>query len=385
MSRLKELLSLWAHVLCAWLTGFFPRRRNRIVFCNYNGRGYGDNLSPIADEVIRRGHNWDLVWLVKDESVDLPRFVRKVKRGWLREKACLASARVVISNTKGSLIYRKHPGSVYLQTWHGGDLPTKFVEGGCGLELSRYYVMMSKRDSKITDYVLSGSVRLTEIFLTEFWYPKTCQVLEWGTPRKDIYFKKSGADKAKIREEIFGRGDVKVALYAPTFREYISNECCKFDFEFFRRALEKKFGGSWVVVIRLHPNVANLANRFPYDEKIINGTGMEDGQLLCLVSDLLVTDYSSIMEDFVVQRKPIILFTPDIDDYLSHERKLRDFYLNLPFARCRTEEELMDAVSRLDVGEYLKLVSDFAENGCKMVDDGHASERVVDLIEKLMA
>ena len=384
IARIRELLSLALHVLCAQLTGFSPRCRNRVVFCNYNGRGYGDNLAPIADEILRRGHSWDLVWLVKDEAVALPRTIRKVKRSWFREKACLSSARVVISNTKGSLVYRKRAGSVYIQTWHGGDVPTKFSEGGCGPDLSRYYVMMSKRDSKITDYVLSGSERLTEIFRTMFWYPPTCRVLEWGTPRKDLYFRKTDSDRAVAKERIFGRSDVRVALYAPTFREYISNECCKFDTVAFRRALESKFGGEWVVVIRLHPNVANLAGLFAYDEKTVNGTRMEDGQELCFVSDLLVTDYSSIMEDFVVQRKPVLLFTPDIDDYLLHERKLHDFYLKLPFLRCRTEQELIAAIDGLDVAGYSKLMAAFADHDCKMFDDGHASERVVDLIEKLM-
>lgn len=383
MDRLKERLSLAKHILCAWLSGWIRPRKTRIVFCNYDGRGYGDNLSPIADEIIRRGHNWDLVWLVKDDAVELPRFVKKVKRSWFREKSYLSSARVVISNTKGSLIYRKRTGSVYIQTWHGGDVPTKFVEGGCGPELSRYYVMLSKRDSRITDYVLSGSSRLTEIFKTEFWYPKSCQVLEWGTPRKDLYFKKSSEDKAAIRKGLFGRGDVKVALYAPTFRDHISNECCKFNVEVFRQALEKKFGGVWIVVVRLHPNAADLDDMFSYNENIVNGTKIENGQELCLVSDLLVTDYSSIMEDFVVQRKPIILFTPDIDDYLIYERKLRDFYLRLPFIRCRTEHELMSSLEGLDDG-YLKRIAAFAEKDCRMFDDGHASERVVDLIERVV-
>lgn len=384
MARVKEILSLWLHILCAWLTGFFPCRKKIIVFCNYNGRGYGDNLSPIADEILKRRHDWDLVWLVNDKHIELPRSIRKVKRGWFREKACLSMAKVVISNTKGSFVYRKRYGSIYIQTWHGGDIPTKLCERSCESKLSAYYVMMSKRDSQITDYVLSGSSRLTRIFKEEFWYPESCKILEWGTPRKDIYFSKTHDEKVEIKKRLFGRSDVNVALYAPTFREKIPNEVCNFNVEDFRRAVAKRLGGEWIVVVRLHPNVANLSSMFIYNDQIINGTGFEDGQCLCLVSDLLVTDYSSIIEDFVVQNKPVLLFTPDFELYREFERPLRDFYLKLPFFRCSSERELLDVVSAFDLEAYQRKIKRFEAENCLMFDDGHASERVVDLIEKLL-
>ncbi|MGN0833933.1 MAG: CDP-glycerol glycerophosphotransferase family protein [Kiritimatiellia bacterium] len=382
--RLRELSSVALRRVVAQVFRFVPRDDRLIVFCNFNGAGFGDNLAPIANELMRRRVDCRMAWLVNDLGLELPAAIRKVKRGWIREAIALSRAKIVISNTKGSLHYCKKRNSFYLQTWHGGDLPTKLCEACCEQSLSWHYVYFSKLDSAMTDYVLSGSDRLSEVFRNEFWYPKSCRILEFGTPRKDLYFTSSPEKIRSVKRQLFGRSEVRVALYAPTFREKTSNAECMFDGGRLHRLLVRKFGGEWLVVVRLHPNVARSASLFAYDENVVNGTQIPDGQLLNLVADFLITDYSSIIEDFVVQGKPVFLFVRDRERYEREERRLQEFWFRLPFDRCETEDALFNAIEGFDREEYSGRVARFLAANCRLFDDGHASERVVDLIERLM-
>ena len=147
---------------------------------------------------------------------------------------------------------------------------------------------------------------------------------------------------------------------------------------------QARFGGKWIVVVRLHPNVADKAGMFEYGDDVVNGTRIDDAQRLSLAADILITDYSSIVEEFVIQRKPIFLYAPDLDEYVTKERQLRELYFRLPFPRCRTEEALQRAIADFDDKAYQTALGDFVERDYRVFDDGHASERVVDLIERLM-
>ena len=380
----KEFLSIALQRFLSFVAGFVPLRRRLIVFCNYNGRGYGDSLGPIADELLRRGVNCSMVWLVNDLNVSIPASIKKVKRGRFVERIYLAMAKIVISNTKGGLVYSKKRCAYYIQTWHG-DMPFKHIEAECGKILPAYYTWLSKFDSCKTDFFISGSSLLSDIARRAFWYLQTCKICEYGNPRKDVFFRTSEAKMREFKQNMFGGASVRVALYAPTFRSNIPNEACRIDANALQKSLVEKFGGQWIVVIRLHPNVANRSDMFTYDDQIVNGTKIDDGQLLSMAAELLISDYSSVIEDFVIQRKPVFLYTPDINEYQTKERKLRDLYFKLPFPRCETECNLRKAIVDFDDKAYQTALGDFVECDYRVFDDGHASERVVDLIEKLMA
>ena len=383
IQRLKEDFSLTLHRTLGLLLGLIVRRRRLVVFCNYRGRGYGDNLSPVAEEIRRRNIPVRMVWLVRNLHEEIPEGIEKLKLGWIREKLLLSSANVFLSNTKDTPFYWKRRGAYYIQTWHG-DMPFKYIEAECKDMLSRYYRLQSIGDSLRTDYILSGSSFFSNLARNSFWYPDSSKILEYGIPRNDIFFKTSAKEVLDFKRKKFGAEDVKVVLYAPTFREKTSNQVCKLDAFALRQAVEKRFGGRWIVVVRLHPLVAKYATMFEYDEKTVNGTLIEEGQLLSLAADLLVSDYSSIVEEFIIQKKPVFLYVPDIDRYINEERKLRDLYFKLPFPRCEDMDSLVREIALFDGEAYRRKLNQFIDADYQIFDDGHASERVVDLIENLI-
>ena len=160
-------------------------KRNKIVFVNFLGRGYGDSPKYIAEEIMRQSLPCDLVWLVYDMNDFFPDGIRKVKFYSLKSRYELSTARIIISNTKARLPYSKKKTQYYIQTWHGG-FGVKYIEKDIEQFLPDDYVRDSKYDSSITDLILSGSDFQTQVIKNSFWYDG--EIFMKGIPRNDIFF-----------------------------------------------------------------------------------------------------------------------------------------------------------------------------------------------------
>lgn len=177
---------------------------------------------------------------------------------------------------------------------------------------------------------------------------------------------------------------MKIAVYAPTFRD--GDESYPYDMidvKAVMDGLHQKGSSEWVMVIRLHPNVACQSARFQYGEKVLDGSKYTDPQELFLMADLLITDYSSVMMDFGLMKKPVFLFVPDLEVY-KRARGVRGFFEDLPFPRCRSNEELENAILSFDELSYQKALKCFTETYYRNFSDGHASERVVERIKQVI-
>lgn len=361
---------------------YLPVCRNKIVFLNYDGKGYGDNSKYIAEEILRRNLPYKLVWLVSRNNAYVPNTLRKAgllgNRGFYE----LSTAKVIVNNCKSNLPpdFRKKKNQFYLQTWHG-DFALKFIEKEIETVLSATYLAHTKADSAMTDAVVTGSRSFSTIVKESFWLPEKCAILEFGVPRNDLYFQ-GEAFKANLRKRMgFSEGE-RILLYAPTFRDKGETDCYNLDFESVRDVLCQKTGDPWKIVIRLHPNITRQADRFRYDNSILNGSVYPDQQELCMISDCLITDYSSIMGDFMLMRKPVFLYVPDLERYAGRNtgRGLRDLFYNLPMSFCRTQEELEAQIAGFDRESFTRDEEAYLQEHYQSIDDGHASERVVDYL-----
>ncbi len=178
-------------------------------------------------------------------------------------------------------------------------------------------------------------------------------------------------------------------MYGPTFRDNKNFECYNIDFEHLVEALESRFGGKWVVLLRYHPSLRKEVKRQGYspcaDEKykVIDVTGYVDMQELIAVSDAAITDYSSWIYDFMLLRRPGFIFATDIKLY-NNERGFNYPLETTPFPIATNNDELINNILRFNYNQYSADVEAFLQDkGC--VEDGHASERVVELIKKIIA
>ena len=348
--------------------------QNKIVFNNFQGRGYGCNPKYIAEAFLKLEKPWDLVWLVEDMNTPMPEGIRKVKFYGKESFYELATAKVIINNVKGDLNFRKRRGQLYIQTWHGG-FGFKYAERDAIDKLPPDYIRESKDNSKITDLFLSNSPIMTQIYRNAFWC--TCEVLEKGLPRMDFFFREDApALKQKIRRTLGLSDDVKLAMYAPTFRDGSDSlEDYDMDFESLSRALVQRFGGKWTVLCRLHPNVKQEVVDSPY---YLDVSKYPDMQELLLLADILITDYSSTIFEFAEMGKPVFIYANDVEEYRQN-RGLRPEFYELLFSCAESNEQLTQAILDFDEARYSKDVAALNEKYAPF-DDGHASEAVVEYV-----
>ena len=365
----------------------FPIQKHKVVFLNYDGKGYGDNPKYIAEELIRQNLPCKMVWLAKDGCY-VPSNIKKVHDYGFAAFYELSTAKIIISNCKFNIpiyyIKRKKKKQYYLQTWHG-DFGPKYIEKEIEDFVSSDYLATSKADSAATNAILSGNKFFSKVLKESFWLPEQCEILEYGVPRNDIYFR--GDDlKIRLKKQYGFFMDDKILLYAPTFRDDYDVSCYNIDFERLKKALFQSDNEAWKIIVRLHPNVSSKATLFRYNENIIDGSSYSDQQELCMISDCLITDYSSIMGDFLLMKKPVFLYATDLEKYAdkTNGRGLRDFYFELPFPMSRNQVELESHILEFNKKKYVEKVETFMQKYYCTFDDGHASEKVVNHLKKYM-
>lgn len=326
---------------------------NKILFSNGGGNGFGGNPKYIAMELIKSGRELDIVWDVRDENIVMPKGVRSVVRGTYEYYYELATARVWIDNQHKDVHTRKRRGQIYIQTWHGCG-PLKKIEHDAP-ELPASYLELSEINSRMEDLAISPTSFNTQQYRRAFHY--TGEILECGYPRNDIFWRENGC-REKIGK-LFGiKEDEGIILYAPTFRE-TDKEGEELDFTGMRGAMEDRFGKRFRVFARLHPIEMDSPrmDRFQ-DEDVINVTAYDDVQELLAAADVLITDYSSIMWDFSLQKKPVFLFHPDREHY----DKERGYYLpfeKMPYMEACDNAQLRNVIARFDETTYGKRLQTF--------------------------
>ena len=387
--RQAEILSRSKNQLSAQMMSIFNRMEisdRKIVFVNFLGRGYGCNPKYIAEEILRQNLPFDLVWLVRNLDEPMPEKIRKVLYGSLDSIYELATAKVIVTNIKNLLPFKnKKQGQYLIMTWHSG---TGFKRGEKDAEekLSPVYVEQSKLNSEMTDLMIASCQEQFDEFRRAFWYKG--EILKCGLPRNDIFFNRSEELVANIRKTINIPADSQIIMYAPTFRDNpkILADVYKFDIEKLFKVLKKKFGGKWTLLMRFHPNVAATAfakESFNGSENVINVTDYPDMQELILVSDVLISDYSSVIYDFMISDKPVFIFAKDYDTY-PKERGFKQTYFDLPYKINRTEDELFTCIKTFNKTKSEPAIKKFLDD-VKPFDTGHASaevvKRIADVIE----
>lgn len=369
------LSRLWRNMICPVLS-LLPKDRRKAVCESYSGRGYSDSPKAVADELLSRG--WKVYWLVKgpSEAGSLPAGVKPLVIGSTAAIYHMCTAGVWVDNCrKWGRLYKK-PSQRYVQTWHG--FPLKRIEGDAAGALADDYVRAAKKDSEMCDLFVSNSAFLTEIYRRAFWYGG--EVLECGFPRNDILFGPSGPSEEKVRRGLRLPEGKRLALYAPTFRRDLGLSVYDMDYKRVCAALSKRFGGDWLILAKLHPNVADRAGELRLDPQyVVNVSAWADIQELYLACGALLTDYSSVMFDYMNTGKPCFLYVNDLKAYKDD----RNFYFDLdklPFPRAEDNDGLERIILDFDEAALREGTERFCrELGIR--EDGTAAKQVADWLE----
>lgn len=362
----------------SFLCSLLPKDKKKAFCQSFIGKGYCDNPKPIAAELLRRG--WKVYWTVKGEAeaASLPEGIHPVKLGSREEIYHRATASVWVDNCRKWGHLFKRPSQYYIQTWHG--FPLKRIEGDAVEALDPEYVATAKMDSSIADLFLSDSRFLTDIYRRAFWYDG--DILECGFPRNDLLF----GEHPELVEKVYRSLDIEAGthllLYAPTYRKDKGLSVYDVDHARCVEALEKRFGGKWLVLARLHPNVADKAGELKLDPQYVrNASGYPDIQELYLASSALLTDYSSSMFDFMNTEKPCFLYVNDVEAYAGDRNFTFDLD-RLPFSRAETNEELTENILQYEETEQKAAVEEFRREFGMVENTGNAAQKAVDYMEQ---
>jgi len=351
-----------------------PIDRRLAVYSIYWGRGYGCNPAAIYEQARELAPEIHGVWVVERErAAQMPPGVDFVIEGSLRYFRALARGNWFFNNVNFPDHMVKRTSTIHVQTHHGTPLKSM------GVDCIPYPLAAGDtqfgdllRRSDRWDFSLSSNWYSTEVW--ERAYPCSFESLDYGYPRNDVLTNATPTDIQKIRASLGLEPHQYVVLYAPTHRDYWKGYRDLLDLE----ALADHIGGNAVILKRAHHFYADDPGTAESSDRVIDVSEHPRVEELYLAADVLVTDYSSVMFDFGVLNRPIVVFAPDWEAYRSTRGTYFDLLAEPPGAVARSADELfrLFADGRVDTAETRAALAMFRQKFC-VFDDGRAAERVI--------
>ena len=365
---------------------YLPKKKKLVYIESFYGENYTDSPAALYEYLYAQfPGDFEYVWLV-NEGVDVPGPAKTVQRNSFAYYLAMSRASYWVNNTRTSLSLDKVGDVTYLQFWHGTPLKKLFLDipvlYGEGMSSEKAVVRCSSR----WDYLVSPNPFYTKHMRTAFGYEG--EVLEVGYPRNDkLYTMNNPEDIARLKQELSIPVDKKVLLYAPTWREDQVKTDGKyaFDFSLDLEKMRASLSDDYVVLLRLHYHVRESLQLDPMDTMFKDVSGYGDISYLYLISDVLMTDYSSVMFDYAHLKRPMIFFMYDAEDYFG---RLRGSYIEniddvLPGPIVNTNDELIEALRDVEINtpKYQEKYDAFLDEFCQL-GHGDSAKAVAEKVFK---
>ncbi len=362
-----------------------------VIFISFHGRGYSDNPRAIYEQMRKddRFKDYRFIWFIKDhktKNLEIPG--AEIKEYFsFPYFYYLSKAKYWVINCKMPLYICKKPKQVYLQTWHGTPLKrlahdiqasedTTFYRSGVSFEQMCYSYDV---DVERYNYMISPNKFCTEVFQTSFQIDRD-RLIETGYPRNDFITNASKEEVIELKKKFNLPLDKKIVLYAPTWRDnsYVASGYTfelKADFEKWRELL----GDDYIVVFKPHYLIINkYENDHSLDGFLYSIPASAEINELYVLSDILITDYSSVFFDYAVLNRPIYFYMYDLEEYKG---ELRGFYLDiykeLP-GKIYEDESLM--LKEIKEGIYDYSYLETFNDRFNSEQDGHCAQKVIDIV-----
>ena len=372
-----------------------------IIFSCFGGKSYCDSPKAIYEYMLKddKYGDYKFVWFFKNDELEKYEFLKNNRNTLVISKKSSSYikyfqiAKYWVFNYKIPDYIKPKENQVFLQCWHG----TPLKRLGCDLlhydnklnsveEMKKRYRIEAEKFS----YFISPSKFASEKFISA-WNLKEIGkeniIIEEGYPRNDFLYNYTEQDVKNIKERLLGENitDKKIILYAPTYRAnqhesgvgYVYKE--EVDFE----KMREKLGDKYIILFRPHYFVANAFDFEKYKGFVYNVADVDDINELYVISDILITDYSSVFFDYANLKRPMIFYMYDLEHYRDESN---GFYFDvedtLPGKIVKTDDDLIDEILRITKDftydeKYKKFNQTF-----NYLDDGNASKRVVQEVIK---
>ena len=357
-----------------------PVKENVILFETFMAKNYSDSPKYIYEYIAQNHPEYECVWAIND-GAKISYGAKTVKRFSFQYAYYLAVSKYLVFNVRPPLWYRKREEQVFLETWHGTPLKRLVFDQEEVTSASPKYKQQFYRQRKDWDFLVSANPFSTKTFRSCFLYEG--EMLEYGYPRNDIlYWPNKDEIAQQLKEKLGIPKDKKTILYAPTWRDdqHYGSGQYKFELALDLKLMKERLQDDYVVLLRTHHYISDHIDVSGLGDFVINLSSYDDISEIYLISDICITDYSSVFFDYANLKRPILFYTYDFDKY---KNQLRGFYIDMntevPGPLLYTSEQVVQAIEDIDeiTEEYKERYDQFYDRFC-CYDDGHASEHVAE-------
>ncbi len=353
----RALLENWRGLYISIARSVYGIKKNRIVFSSLLSRNYGDNLKPISEMLHEMKPDAEIIWMFRNidaKRAIVPDYVKLCDPITREGLKAYATARVWVDNFTLRPYYRRKMGEqFYLNTWHGDRAFKKYAYDA--------FPDGPRRIEETCDIMLAASEFGKRVIRSAFRY--NGELMVEGCPRNDCLVNPDPAKAAAIREKLGIAPDIKLLIYCPTFRDSTINNAFNggIDLERALDDLEKKTGDTWKCLFRAH-HLAYGGLALHEGGRLIDMSKYEDMADLLLISDALITDYSSAAMDFSLTGRRVFIYQDDIDSYTANDRQLHFKMEESPFLVAHDQDELSAIIAATgdeEACENCKAIAEF--------------------------
>lgn len=348
-----------------------PLKSKNIVFESFWGKEFSDNPKAIYEYIDENMKDYNTFWAMQDTLPLINGNAKMLQIGTADYYRELARTKFLINNVNFPNHYIKRDDAIEINTMHGVPLKKMGFDFEDDFPNEKAKELFQEKINR-WDYVISPSKYVSKIIRSAFNYKK--EILEYGYPRNDELFSDYSQEINVVKEKLGVPLNKKVILYAPTWRQRGVMDV-QIDFD----RWEREFSDKYVLVVRYHHYNSPTISKTKYSNFVYNGNDSDvTVNDLMKMSDILITDYSSIMFDFSLLNKSMLFYVYDKEEY---DDVLRGMYFDLteefPQICFDQEEDLIKGIHHINqLSQYTKTIAKrFNE-----FDNGHASQRVAEFI-----
>lgn len=372
---LKNIYTFIGSFLIRFIGLFIRQDDKMILFNSFGGKKYDDSPKALYECIKKdkRFSNYRCIWAFHNPAEFSPDGAEVIKTDGLKYFVTALKARTWITNSsiERGLKFKKRK-TIYLNTWHGTPIKKMGCDKRNGARNNYYPFDLQNAQSEFEANAFSNA----------FGIPRE-KMLVVGLPRNDELARNKNVDRRVYKKKLNIPEGKKVILYAPTFRDYERDErrnCC-FNAPMNLAEWRTELGEEYVVLIRCHYEIVKTLNIDSLDDFVMDVSGYPFLNDLMLASDILISDYSSIIFDYSILERPIVLFTYDYDMYNQNRGMYFDIREELP-SSVSTEKELLQYIKKIDTDAEKAKVQLFQKK--YVTAFGKASEKTVDALWEMI-
>lgn len=341
------------------LLPLFHSDKKMIVFDSSIGLNYTGSPRAVYERMVELGldKEYKCIWFFQKGKApeNLPGHAKTVRYGRIRYLYYMSKAGLWLFDARQPKFIKKRKDQHYIQTWHGTplkklalDMDNVTMAGSSNIET---YKKNFRENAKTWDFLIAQNDYSASIFRRCFDFKK--EMLLTGYPRNDVLFRKNNpTDINLLKKELGLPLDKKIILYAPTWRDDEYDATGKYEFrpklDFLK--MKEALEGEYVMAVKYHYLVGEKIDWTGFEGFVYPFTAQAEISSLYLVSDLMITDYSSVMFDYSLLHRHMYFYAYDLDKYRD---SIRGFYFNfledIPGPVSQNTDELIHDLHLTDV------------------------------------